>query len=201
MSLILEDVGHEYESGRRLFAGIDLTLIPGRSYAVVGPSGAGKSTLLGVMAGDIQPAHGCVRRSDSSSANWVFQNPHGVAGRTALDHVALPFLARGHERRAAEEGAMSLLEEFGLEAVADEAFRYLSGGEAQRLMLARAIAAAPDLLFVDEPTAQLDLRTAHTVNESLRKMAGRGCIVVIATHDAGTRDSCTDIVDLAAFQP
>lgn len=199
MSLILDGLGHEYEAGRTLFSGIDAELIPGRTYAVLGPSGAGKSTLLSLLSGDLEPTRGRVVRSSTVRSNWVFQNPHGVPGRRALDHVALAFMARGDDRFVARGKALDLLKQFGLGSVADKRFRSLSGGEAQRLMLARAIAAAPDLLLVDEPTAQLDVRTAAVVNESLRHLAERGCIVVVATHDAGTRDSCTDIIDLAEY--
>lgn len=200
MSLILENVGHEYEAARMLFSGISLEMIPGRTYAVVGPSGAGKSTLLSILSGDLQPTRGRVVRVEAITSNWVFQNPHGVPARRALDHVALAFLARGDDRVTAEGKALDLLEQFHLGPVATERYRHLSGGEAQRLMLARAIAAAPDLLLVDEPTAQLDVRTAAVVNESLRNLATRGSIVVVATHDAGTRDSCTDLLDLSEYQ-
>lgn len=67
-------------------------------------------------------------------------------------------------------------------------------------MLARGIAAAPDLLLVDEPTAQLDLRTAASVSDALGRIATDGTIIVVATHDARTRDACTDVIDLGAFQ-
>ncbi|QAV71188.1 ATP-binding cassette domain-containing protein [Salinibacterium sp. UTAS2018] len=200
MSLILEGVGHQYDEGRTLFTGIDVTLDVGRSYAVVGPSGSGKSTLLAIMSGDITPTQGRVIRTPPSKVSWVFQNPHGVAGRTALDHVSLPFMVRGWERADAQVHASRLLEEFGLASVQSTKFRYLSGGEAQRLMLVRAIASSPDLLLVDEPTAQLDRSTAETVNQSLQRLRGHGCIVVIATHDEGTRASCSDLLDLARAQ-
>jgi ABC-type lipoprotein export system ATPase subunit len=104
------------------------------------------------------------------------------------------------ERAPAEAEALELLEQFNLADAAETLYRGLSGGEAQRLMLVRALATEPDLLLVDEPTAQLDHRTAETVNSVLQNVAGRGTIVVIATHDAGTRDSCTDSIDLLDFQ-
>lgn len=198
--MILDRVGHEYEAGRPLFSGISLKLQEGHSYAVVGPSGSGKSTLLGIMSGDVKPTWGRVTVGETSSSSWVFQNPHGVPGRSALDHVVLPLLARGYERVQAEPQALDLMAEFKLTTVARESFRHLSGGEAQRLMLARAVAAAPDLLLVDEPTAQLDLATASAVNESLQRLVGRGRVVVVATHDPGTKASCTDVLDLADYQ-
>lgn len=93
---------------------------------------------------------------------------------------------------------MRLLDDFGLARRADATFSALSGGEAQRLLLARGLAAAPALLLVDEPTAQLDSITSATVNEALHAAAGRDSIVVVATHDRETRDACTDHIDLAA---
>ena len=74
------------------------------------------------------------------------------------------------------------------------------GGEAQRLMLARAFAAQPSLMLVDEPTAQLDMHTAATVSESLSRIARNDTIVVVSTHDPNTRDACTDIIDLKNYQ-
>jgi ABC-type lipoprotein export system ATPase subunit len=76
----------------------------------------------------------------------------------------------------------------------------LSGGEAQRLMLARAVATADDLLLVDEPTAPLDMSTAATVNKVLANIAQQDTIVVVATHDPHTRDACTRVIDLADYQ-
>jgi lipoprotein-releasing system ATP-binding protein len=200
MLLTLENVGHGYSAQRPLFADLTTTLSPGSSYAIVGPSGSGKSTLLGIISGDVAPRAGRITRPVGLSVNWVFQNPHGVARRTALDHVVLPFLARGYDRPEAEAHARDLLEEFGLARIGDEAFRQLSGGEAQRLMLARAVAANPALLLVDEPTAQLDRHTSSAVNDSLSRLSGRGCIVVVATHDPDTRDSCSHLIDLADYQ-
>lgn len=200
MLLTLENVGHGYSAQRPLFADLSATLSPGSSYAIVGPSGSGKSTLLGIISGDVAPRVGRIMRPVGLSVNWVFQNPHGVARRTALDHVVLPFLVRGYDRAEAEAYARDLLEEFGLARIGDHAFRQLSGGEAQRLMLARAVAANPALLLVDEPTAQLDRHTSSAVNDSLSRLSGRGCIVVVATHDPGTRDSCSHLIDLADYQ-
>ena len=77
----------------------------------------------------------------------------------------------------------------------------LSGGEAQRLMLARAVCSRPDMLLVDEPTAQLDTRTAHSVSHVLGNLAGQGMIVLVATHDPDTRDACGRVIDLADYAP
>jgi lipoprotein-releasing system ATP-binding protein len=198
--LRLEAVGHRFEGGDQLFRGLSISLEPGRVYALTGPSGSGKSTLLSILAGWMHPAEGTVVRDASARVSWVFQNPHGVAARTALDHVVLPLLARGYHRRDAEHAARELLARFMLAGLEARPFGALSGGEAQRLMLARGIAAEPYLLLVDEPTAQLDRRTAETVKDSLVALPSPRTIVVIATHDPSVRDTCTDRIDLDGFR-
>jgi ABC-type lipoprotein export system ATPase subunit len=198
--LTLAGVGHAFAGRPTLFSGLDLVLTEGSVTAVTGPSGSGKSTLLHIAAGWQEPTWGCVDRSGLGRVQWVFQNPHGVARRSVADHVVLPLLAREFRRPAARGHAETLLASFGLQSVADRKFGDLSGGEALRLMLARAIAAAPDLLLVDEPTAQLDSATAMTVTNSLDALAGRGAVVVVATHDIRTRDACTDHVDLGRYR-
>lgn len=197
MHVTATGLGHHFPGRAWLFRDLDLHLRPGRTYALTGPSGSGKSTLLGLLAGWQIPREGNVERRDVRRVRWVFQNPHGTARRTSLDHVVLPFLVRGLDVDDAETAATDLLERFGLGAVAKQEFRRLSGGEAQRLMLARAFAAEPDLLLVDEPTAQLDPPTARTVNASLGALRSSRTIIIVATHDAATRDFCTDHVDLA----
>lgn len=196
--VVLDDVGHGFAGRPRLFGALSATLVPQRVYALVGPSGSGKSTLLSLLAGWLEPAQGEIRRDGVERVGWVFQNPHGVARRTAVDHVALPFLAAGLPRPQAHTRAVAMLGEFGLADLADRPFSELSGGEAQRLMLARGLAAAPDLFLVDEPTAQLDPTAAHDVAGALTAVAGSGAIVVVATHDVRTRDACTDVIDLTA---
>lgn len=193
-------LGHTFPGAQPLFGRLDLDVTPGEVVAVVGPSGSGKSTLLSIIAGWERPTEGTVERDGIVTTGWVFQNPHGAARRSALDHVVLPLLARGRRRAQAEVEAREIMDTFALEAVSGRPFRALSGGEAQRLMLARAVALAPDLLLVDEPTAQLDLHTAATVNDVLAGVARRHSIVLVATHDTHTRDACTRVVDLAEHQ-
>ncbi|WP_298048001.1 ATP-binding cassette domain-containing protein [uncultured Bifidobacterium sp.] len=201
-AVYLNDVGHAFDSTGEdmLFRHLTLTLRPRRVYALVGPSGSGKSTLLSIIAGWTKPYAGDVSRVDCGRVTWVLQNPHGAARRTALDHVSLPFIAQGECRRDADFHARELMDAFGLEEAADKPFKDLSGGEAQRLMLARGIASGAGLMLVDEPTAQLDLSTAITVNERLNNLSMSGAIVVVATHDPRTRDACTDLIDLRDYQ-
>ena len=202
MPVELVGVGHRFGSGPWLFRSVDARVEAGSVAAVVGPSGSGKSTLLAICAGWMPPAGGSARTSAPARPDrppriaWVFQNPHGAPHRTALDHVALPLLARGVPTRAADERARRLLEEFGLAGAADRPFSTLSGGEAQRLLMARALAGSPDVLLVDEPTAQLDQTTAHRVADALTALHTQGTAVVIATHDPAVRDQCDQVIDL-----
>lgn len=197
MRVGLAGVGHRFPGCPPLFEDLTADLAPGHVYALTGPSGSGKSTLLGIIAGWIPPTSGSIAREGISGIQWVFQSPHGVAGRTALDHVSLPFLARGLSRADAETAAHTLLQDMGIAHLASSAFRHLSGGEGQRLMIARALAANPDLLLLDEPTAALDHRTAQEVVDVVAALAQRDCIVVIATHDPRVQERCTDRLSLA----
>ncbi len=194
-------LAHRFAGTDLLFEGLDFTVRPGQTVAVCGPSGCGKSTLLSILAGWQKPYAGSVERHGIDRIGWVFQNPYGVAGRTALDHVVFPLLCKGMRRRDAEPLAMEAMGLFDLGYAADRRFSDLSGGEAQRLMLARAVCSRPDMLLVDEPTAQLDTRTARSVSHVLGNLAGRGMIVLVATHDPDTRDACGRIIDLADYAP
>ncbi|MFF2623617.1 ATP-binding cassette domain-containing protein [Oerskovia jenensis] len=199
-----EGLGHRFAGTQMLFEDLSFTIGPGEVVGVCGPSGCGKSTLLSILAGWETPTTGTLTTAGIARTGWVFQNPYGVPRRSALDHVAFPLLTQGASRAQAQEEALRVMRLFNLEVTADRPFAALSGGEAQRLMLARAVCTAPDLLLVDEPTAQLDIHTAATVNETLGHIAEAGSIVVIATHDPDTRAACTrviDMLDLARHHP
>jgi ABC-type multidrug transport system ATPase subunit len=189
-------LGHRFPGQPSLFQDLSFTLVPGQVTGLSGPSGSGKTTLLGILAGWIEPAAGQVEHERVARIGWVFQNPVGVARRTTLDHVVLPLLARGYSRRTAELEAAGLLDDFGLGELAGRPFRAISGGEAQRLMLARAVAAQPDLLLVDEPTAQLDPASAGTVASVLGALAREGMIVVVASHDQRLHRAGAATIDL-----
>ncbi|REJ06378.1 ATP-binding cassette domain-containing protein [Microbacterium bovistercoris] len=199
MRVEVQGLGHRYGDNPWLFRELSAAFLPERTYALTGPSGSGKSTLLSIIAGWEAPDEGAVNLEGIKKVNWVFQSPHGMPQRSALDHVAHPYLVSGMTVRDAEVAAMSLLVSFQLAHTAERAFSSLSGGEAQRLMLARGVAADPQLLLVDEPTAQLDHATARQINDIIGQLAAGGRIVLIATHDASTRDACTDHLDLTQF--
>jgi ABC-type lipoprotein export system ATPase subunit len=191
-------LSHQFAGRLPLFHDLSFTLLPGHVYALTGPSGSGKSTLLSILAGWLEPTLGVVSREEVDTVAWVFQNPHGVPTRSVQDHVALPLLAKGMTHEVARAEARTRLAKVGLGPLSQVPFRELSGGEAQRLMLARGMASSPALLLVDEPTAQLDVHTADGVNAAIAGVADARTIVVVATHDPKTRDACTDVIDLAA---
>ena len=196
MRVSVRGLEHSFPGTGTLFSGLDEDFAAGDLVAVTGPSGSGKSTLLSLLARWEKPRRGAVVWEDVASVGWVFQNPHGTAQRTALDHVTLPLLAKGMARTDADARALEVMERFGLDAAAGRRFGALSGGEAQRLMLARAVAKAPSLLLVDEPTAQLDPAASATVNQVIAELAMDQAIVVVATHDPDTRDACARVLDL-----
>ena len=199
MPVELAGVGHRFPDAEWLFRHVTLKFSEGSTYALTGPSGSGKSTLLGIIAGWSRPTEGSVLRQGVDRVSWVFQNSYGVPRRSAIDHVAIPLLAAGETRKEALSRADELLHAFRLSHVSSREFRELSGGEAQRLMLARAVAANPQLLLVDEPTAQLDSATSRVINEVMTSLAEQGRVVLVATHDPGTAESCDEHIDLSNF--
>lgn len=201
MQVNVINLGHAFDPASPLFTGLNFELSAGDLVALTGPSGSGKSTLLSILAKWEQPSCGTVDWVDIESVSWVFQNPFGIPARSVIDHVALPLIARGRNRTDADSSAREILSRFGLESHACQPYSSLSGGEAQRLMLARAVSKAPSLLLVDEPTAQLDPNAAETVNKVLSELAQANCIVVVATHAPDTRDACHRALILGQRHP
>lgn len=196
----MRDVRHRFDAGSYLFPPLSFTATSGDLIGVVGPSGSGKSTLLSIVAGWTDPSRGDVVREHLSSITWVPQNPFGVGPRSVLDHAALPLLAAGQTRARADAEALEALALFGLGHTAHRPYAALSGGEGQRLMLARATLSRAELVLVDEPTAQLDMTSGAAVIDVLRHLAAEGRIVMIATHDPRVAEACARVIDLGLGQ-
>jgi len=172
---------------------LDLVVPSGTSLAVMGPSGAGKSTALAVAGLLMAPTSGDVwingRRREVSEATrvlrdevaWVLQTVSLLPRRSALDNVLLPSLARGRRRAEVEARALELLAMVGIKDPHQLA-RTLSGGQAQRVGVARALIGEPTVLIADEPTANLDLATGREIAELILR-AFAGTTVLLATHD------------------
>ena len=177
---------------------VSLALAPGGRLAIMGPSGSGKSTLLAILGGLEPPSSGIVRLDgvDPQSLDaaeraafrnrrvgFVFQDHHLLAGCTALDNVLLPALATGSAGHDLAVRAARLLDRVGLAGRGGHLPSELSGGERQRVAVARALLLSPRLVLADEPTGQLDARTAAAVGELLVELvAEAGGMLVVATH-------------------
>jgi lipoprotein-releasing system ATP-binding protein len=200
--LELRGVRRVFRSGEAelpVLRGADLTLQPGEIVALVAPSGAGKSTLLhlagllekpdggkvlvlGRDAGALSDSERTAVRRDS--IGFVYQFHHLLGEFTALENIVLPQMIAGKKRREAEARALALLGAFGLAARARHLPGRLSGGEQQRVAIARALANAPRLLLADEPTGNLDVRTADIVfDELLAGVRQHDVAALIATHN------------------
>lgn len=182
--------------------GIDLDIRRGEILAVMGPSGSGKSTLLHVLAGVLAPDEGVVEYQGAvisqlgeaeraklrlSEFGFVFQFGQLLPDLSAMDNVTIPLLLSGVRRRAALRQARSWLARLGLADQLDKLPADLSGGQAQRVAVARALVAAPRVLFADEPTGSLDSLAAENVMVTLTELARTtGTTVVIITHDPRT---------------
>lgn len=199
--LPLEARGLVFESdGHRLIDGIDLTLAHGPRTVIMGPNGAGKSLLLRLLHGLLRPSAGSIRwaghaadRDVKRRQAMVFQRP--VLLRRSVT-ANIDFALRAHRVPAAERRSRirRMLEVAGLEPLARRPARVLSGGEQQRLAMARALSLEPDVLFLDEPTASLDPASVLAIERLIERAHGDGTKVVLVTHDIGQARRLADEV-------
>ena len=201
MSILrVENLTKTYQSGGRSLTVLDnvnFEIQPGDTFAIVGPSGSGKTTLLGLCAGLDRASSGSVYLNDikldtlsedqraavrNQYVGFIFQNFQLLPTLTALENVMVPLELRGE--RGAQKTAQELLDRVGL---GDRGHHYptqLSGGEQQRVSLARAFANRPKILFADEPTGNLDTETSATVVDLIFDLNREaGTTLVLVTHD------------------
>jgi lipoprotein-releasing system ATP-binding protein len=200
--LFLHDVERHYSQGDatlNILNGAELALWPGQSVALVAPSGAGKSTLLHLAGLLEHPDHGDVYIDGRATAilpdaertrirrneiGFVYQSHHLLPEFTALENVLLPQLIRGLGRKEAQKRAIELLDYLGLRGRLNHRPAEMSGGEQQRVAIARAVANAPRILLADEPTGNLDVRTADHVFAAFTQLVrASGLATIIATHN------------------
>ena len=180
-------------------AGVDITIGAGDLVAIMGPSGSGKSTLLHVLSGILLPDAGEVRLGDAvvtalkdsgrsklrrEQFGFVFQDGQLVPELTARENVALPLLASGASRGRAMRAADEWLMRLGVGEQKRKRPGEMSGGQAQRVAIARSMVANPSIIFADEPTGALDQATGHEVMQVLSTTAKmNGTTLVVVTHD------------------
>ncbi|MFQ5627060.1 MAG: ATP-binding cassette domain-containing protein [Methyloligellaceae bacterium] len=189
---LLEVRGVTFEAGgRTLIDHIDLVLRRGTLTVILGPNGAGKSLLLRLMHGLLTPASGeILMRGEASTRQtrrgqaMVFQDPV-LLRRSAKANIAHALKLHGAGSTERRTRAATALEEAGLAHLANSPARRLSGGEQQRLALARALALEPEIIFLDEPTASLDPASVKAIEGVIASTHARGVKVVLVTHDVG----------------
>jgi len=193
-------------------AGVDLTVRAGESVAVMGPSGSGKTTLLHCLAGVVRPTSGevvwggrplasmsdaartALRRTDFG---FVFQSGQLLPELPAEENAALPLMLRGVPRREAVTAAREWLAWLGLRGMEGRRPGELSGGQAQRVAVARAMVASPGVIFADEPTGALDQASGHGVLEVLTGAArATGASLVVVTHDKSVAAWCGRVIGM-----
>lgn len=193
---------------------INLSIKQGESLAIIGISGSGKSTLLGLLAGLDSPTEGKVildgtdlsqlnedgrARIRAQSVGFIFQSFHLLPSLTALENTSLPLELANIE--LAEQQAKQKLDEVGLAERIHHYPNQLSGGEQQRVAIARAFSGNPKILFADEPTGNLDQKTAKRIIDLLFKMnRENGTTLVMVTHDHAIADHCDRQVVIAGGQ-
>ena len=189
LPLRLEDVVFEVGS-RRIIRGISATLEAGSRTIIIGPNGAGKSVLLRLCHGLLTPTAGGIAWNSPEIAGaprrqaMVFQRPV-LLRRSALGNITFALKVAAVPARQRRERAMEALRTVGLEPFANHSARVLSGGEQQRLALARVWALRPEVLFLDEPTASLDPGATHEIEKIIDALHAAGTKIVLVTHNLG----------------
>ncbi|MGW4207330.1 ABC transporter ATP-binding protein [Lentzea sp. NPDC004789] len=195
---------------RTLWSGLDLTVAPGDLVAVTGPSGSGKTTLLNCVGLLESPTSGRILHGEADitrfgrraarlfrrdALGYLFQNYALIENATVADNLAIASAGRGRRRSTAHREA---LDRVGLAGRETDRVHELSGGEQQRVALARLLLKQPSVVLADEPTGALDSDNAALVVDVLREMSEDGCAVMIATHSDYVRTRCHTTFDVGS---
>lgn len=192
------DAAEASRRGKRLVGPVTLSLDGSGICVVVGPNGSGKTTLLSLMHGTTRLTGGSIRWAcDTAAARhhqaFVFQRPV-MLRRTVEENLIYPLRLRGTSRAEAKAKARDWAQRVGLQDMLDRRALLLSGGEQQKLAIARALVTEPALLFLDEPTASLDGRAVREIEAILMDARDAGTCLVMSTHDMGQARRIADQV-------
>jgi putative ABC transport system ATP-binding protein len=213
--LTVQNLTKSFKSGEYLLTVLDnvtFSIERGTSCAIIGPSGSGKTTLLGLCAGLDKPSSGNVLLNDSKISEmnekdlskvrneqigFVFQTFQLISTLTALENVMVPIELRGVPYKDVEKLALDLLNQVGLKDRVHHYPNQLSGGEQQRVGIARAFIHQPKILFADEPTGNLDGETGLQIEQLLFDLnRDKGTTLIIVTHDRELAQKCDRIIEL-----
>ncbi len=212
----LEAVRKSYGTGTahvtEVLHGIDLSLARGEFAALIGPSGSGKSTLLNIIGLLDKPSSGkiflagqeaekladkALTQLRAQAIGFVFQFHNLLPAFTAVENVMLPLLAaRGRPDAAMRARALELIDQVGLKPWGHHLANDLSGGQQQRVAIARALVMQPALVLADEPTGNLDTKSANSVFDLLREVSSGGTTFLIVTHDPRLAARCDRLIEL-----
>ena len=216
-TLALQNVSYKYEgSNKTIFNNVNLSFEKGRIYTIVGKSGAGKSTLLNLLAGlDVATAGSVIYENENlaemnrnryraQKAGIIFQGFKLLTNATAIDNIVLSMNISGVSESSKKARAYTLLEKVGInKEKANRKILKLSGGEQQRIAIARALAHNPELIIADEPTGNLDKATEDSILKILTQLArDEGKCVIIVTHSKRVTTIANEIwgVDKGVFR-
>lgn len=205
MRVVIDRVGHEF-AGASIFSQVTASIDGPTSAAVMGPSGVGKSTLLAIIGGLIDPAEGRVsfesgdREIDRAgiSISWVLQTTNAFANKSVVANVAAPLTLANLDPREADDRSRRLVDRLGLGDRSEAKARRLSGGELQRLGIARALASRADLILADEPTGQLDEALSEEVAGLMLAELPEESTLIVVTHDPVVAGLCATVLELTA---
>jgi putative ABC transport system ATP-binding protein len=208
----LVGAGKEYKMGETIITALKPTTMDLKTCEltlILGPSGSGKTTLLSLFGCVIYPSYGEVwidgekvnEQSEESLAKirlkkigFVFQKFNLIAPFTALENVMMPLLLSGIREKEARANAMEALVNVGMEDRAKNLSNDLSGGEQQRVAIARGLVTNPEMMLCDEPTASLDIKSVEIVMKELRQLSQKGKAVAVVTHDTRLQPFADSII-------
>lgn len=208
MRIIVRNVQHVFKA-KRLFDNLSFEVESGAFCVIYGPSGSGKSTLLNFISGLSKPDKGSITISHENQKlnimsrdfrkrhlNYVFQNFALLENETVYENLCLPLVGKSLRKKEKEQKIIEVLEYVGLKDTMKQTVSELSGGEQQRISIARVLLKEGNLILADEPTGNLDVANRQIIIELLLDLQKQGKTIIVVSHDAIFREYASQIVEL-----